>query len=80
MLYISWQESLVITTIKNTAYPVRNIEFPAVTICAPGMINQVFNTAFIKIFYDFMAKAGEPLPLNPFIIQEYLYSKVPKSI
>ena len=34
--YNDWQENLVLTTIKSTAFPVSKIDFPAVTICGPG--------------------------------------------
>ena len=36
--YNDWQENLVLTTVKSTAYPISGIEFPAVTICGPGHI------------------------------------------
>jgi len=34
--YNDWQDNLVLTTVNTTAYPITNIEFPAVTICGPG--------------------------------------------
>jgi hypothetical protein len=38
--YNNWQKNQVLTTIATTAYPVKKIEFPAVTFCSPG-VNQV---------------------------------------
>jgi hypothetical protein len=36
--YNDWQDNLVLTTINTTAYPITNIEFPAVTICGQGFL------------------------------------------
>ena len=34
--YNDWVNNPVVTTINTTAYPVGNLDFPAVTICAQG--------------------------------------------
>ena len=36
LAYADWQDNPVMTTVKNTAYPVKNLSFPAVTICGQG--------------------------------------------
>jgi len=36
--YIDWQGSPVLTTVATTAFAIKHIEFPALTICAPGII------------------------------------------
>ena len=42
--YVDWQNSPVTTTVLTTAKPIRNISFPAITICA-----QVTNTPLMQI-------------------------------
>lgn len=34
--YKDWQDNLVLTTVNTTAYPIRDIEFPTITICSSG--------------------------------------------
>jgi len=31
-----WDSNPVVTTIDTTYYPIQNIPFPAITVCAPG--------------------------------------------
>jgi hypothetical protein len=31
-----WDSNPVVTTIETTYYPIQNISFPAITVCAPG--------------------------------------------
>jgi len=51
--YKDWQESLVLTTVNTTAYPIKDIEFPSITICNPGegkkklQISQLINLFFL---------------------------------
>jgi len=56
--YNDWVNNPVVTTINTTAYPVRNLDFPAVTICAPGTNEEVLAAgieltflAYCKLFY-----------------------------
>jgi hypothetical protein len=35
--YSNWQDNPVLTTVKNSALPIKEIEFPAVTICSQGL-------------------------------------------
>jgi hypothetical protein len=35
--YKAWQSNPVVTTVKTTAFPVKNLDFPAITIC--GQVN-----------------------------------------
>ena len=35
--YFEWQENKVITSLKTTAKPVTDLEFPAITICGAGL-------------------------------------------
>ncbi len=38
--YNQWQENKVLTTVYTTGLPIKEIEFPAITICGLGMVNE----------------------------------------
>ena len=50
--YSSWQQKMVITTLKTTAKPITDLDFPTVTICADGqhmgMVEKVVYNHFNK--------------------------------
>ena len=75
--YLDWQASPVLTTVNTTAYPVKMIEFPAVTICGQGMSDDIISAAMFKQFFEFFAKKNITVPVNPFRAQELIYIKVP---
>jgi hypothetical protein len=62
--------------VTTTAHPVNLIEFPAVTICGFGMIEEVFNAAVIKQFIDFLKEINQTVDITPFDAQKLLYIKV----
>jgi hypothetical protein len=37
LAYSDWQSNPVLTTVKTSALPIKEIEFPAVTICSQGL-------------------------------------------
>ena len=39
--YNEWQENPVLTTVSTTGKPIKDIEFPAITICSQGAIKEV---------------------------------------
>ena len=41
--YSEWQEHPVLTTVSTTGKPIKDIEFPAITICSQGAIKEVWN-------------------------------------
>ena len=43
-LYKQWQDSPVITTLETVSMPIKEIEFPAVTICPQGSIKGIAET------------------------------------
>jgi hypothetical protein len=43
-IYDNWQNKPVVTTATTTAYPITDIEFPSVTICAQGLVTFTSNT------------------------------------
>ena len=48
--YTDWQQSLVITSLRDTTKPVSAIAFPAVTICTEGLDMEAVNDALAKDF------------------------------
>ena len=53
--YVDWQNSPVTTTVLTTAKPIRNIAFPAITICA-----QVTNIIFFYVLSFFLDNFHSP--------------------
>ena len=58
--YNDWQDNPVLTTVQTTGMPISKIDFPAITICSQGTINEVrfqpFNegyhsTYFVPLFH-----------------------------
>jgi len=63
--YNSWQDNPVITTVGTTAFPVEDIEFPAVTICGQGNNEEVLSAGFLKMFSDHLKQQGINLGISP---------------
>ena len=63
--YNSWQENPVITTVGTTAFPIKKIEFPAVTICGQGNNEEILAAGFLKMFSDYLSKKGVNLGISP---------------
>ena len=51
---MNWKEQPVITTINTVAYPVENIEFPAITICSQGSAKDLTEIAIYRQFQTFL--------------------------
>jgi hypothetical protein len=47
--YQDWKENPVVTTIKTSALPIREISFPAVTICGQGMNSDIVTAGTLKL-------------------------------
>jgi hypothetical protein len=47
--YQDWQDNPVMTTIKTSALSIKEINFPAVTICGQGMNDDIITSGFKKI-------------------------------
>ena len=56
--YIEWQANPTITTINTTAFPIKNIEFPAVTICSQGSARDVMDTVLLNQFEEYLKSRG----------------------
>ena len=56
--YVEWQASPTITTINTIAYPIKNIEFPAITICSQGAAKDVMDTVLLQQFEEYLKIRG----------------------
>ena len=56
--YIEWQANPTITTINTTAYSIKNIEFPSITICSQGAAKDVVDTVLLKQFETYLNSRG----------------------
>jgi hypothetical protein len=75
--YIDWLNAPVLTTVNTTAYPVKLVDFPAVTICGQGMSADVFTTGMIKTFLKYLATSKNiSYPdLTPIVTEDLVYTK-----
>ena len=53
-LYSQWQTYPVITTLESIALPIKDIEFPAVTICPQGSLYQSVDAVLFKQFGEYI--------------------------
>ena len=47
-LYTDWQENPVITTLDTVALPIEDIEFPAITICPQGSLQDIWDSVLFN--------------------------------
>ena len=73
--YLDWQANPVLTTVNTTAYPVKSIEFPAVTNCGQGMNDDVITAGMFKQFFNYLWKQNLST-VNPLEGQYLIYVKV----
>ena len=55
-LYNQWQDDPVITTLETATLPIENIDFPAVTICPQGSINQILSSVLFKQLKEYIIR------------------------
>jgi hypothetical protein len=53
-LYNEWQNEPVITTLETIALPIKEIEFPAITICPQGKLNGVVDAVLFKQMSEYI--------------------------
>ncbi len=63
--YYSWQDDPVLTTVKTSAYPVTDIEFPAVTICGHGSNMDILTAGFFNLFFNYLKSKKINLGVSP---------------
>jgi len=55
-VYKEWQDDPVITTLNNVAQPIENIEFPSITICPQGSVNEILSSVMFKQLKEYILK------------------------
>ena len=63
-LYNQWQDDPVITTLETAALPIENIDFPAITICPQGSINQILSSVLFKQLKEYIIQMDDGLDLG----------------
>ena len=58
-IYLQWQASPTVTTISTADYPIKNIEFPAITICSQGAAKGIMETVMFKQLERYINSQGE---------------------
>ena len=53
-LYNEWQDKPVITTLDTVALPIKNIEFPAITICPQGSRQEIIDLVLFRQLKDYI--------------------------
>ena len=53
-LYKQWQDNPVITNLDTVSLPIEDIEFPAVTICPQGSINDIVESVLLLQFSEYI--------------------------
>ena len=54
-LYTDWQNEPIITNLDTIAMPIKDIEFPAVTICPQGAISSALDAVLFKQLKEYIA-------------------------
>ena len=53
-LYRQWKDDPVVTSLDTVKMPISEIEFPAVTICPQGSVNEIMNSVLFKQFKEYV--------------------------
>ena len=57
--YVNWQENPVLTSVGTTGYPIEQVQFPAITICAQGSVREIVDAALVKQFREYVESLGK---------------------
>ena len=52
--YKEWKDNPIMTTVNTTAYPIKNIDFPAITICSQGASKDIMDVVLLKQFEEYL--------------------------
>ena len=55
-----WKKNPVVTTLDTMAFPIDEIEFPAVTICPQGSIKDILDNVLFKQFMEYISNKTNP--------------------
>ena len=53
-IYVGWQANPTITVINTTSFPIKNVEFPAITICSQGLAKDIIENVLIQQFESYL--------------------------
>ena len=57
--YKYWKEDPILTSVGTTGFPIEKIEFPAITICGQGLVNEVVDAALFHQFNEYLVVKGK---------------------
>jgi Amiloride-sensitive sodium channel len=63
--YNDWTDNPVLTTVKTSALKIENIDFPALTICSQGVIEDIIRAGFFKMFYKYAKEHNISYGMSP---------------
>ena len=85
--YNNWQDNPVLTSVGTTGYPIENVKFPSITICAQGSAKQVVDAALFMQFNGYLQVKGKKFSeMSPddlvdwghkFLVDKYPGAKLP---
>ena len=52
--YVDWKSDPTITVVSTTSYPIKNIEFPAITICSQGLAKGIMEKVILQQFKRYL--------------------------
>ena len=58
-LYSDWQENPVVTTLDTVAYPIDEIDFPAVTICPQGSRQEIMDLVLFRQLTEYIRNSTD---------------------
>ena len=63
--YNDWISNPVLTTVKTSAFKIKNLEFPALTICGQGANTNIISAGFFKIFFNYTKQRNVSFGMSP---------------
>ena len=63
--YNDWISNPVLTTVKTSAFKIKNLEFPALTICGQGANADIISAGFFKIFFNYTKQRNISYGMSP---------------
>ena len=51
---MDWQANPTITVINTTSYPIKNVDYLAITICSQGLAKDIVETVFVQQFESYL--------------------------
>ena len=64
-MFQDWQNNPVLTTVKSSAFPIKDISFPTVTICGQGLSSDILQAGFFHEFFKYLKSIGHDMGISP---------------